>query len=52
MEINKFKDRRHYQEVVTAIQNDPRISEMTKEFMSLFEPGEYKPEKRAYFRMI
>lgn len=52
MEINKFKDKRHYQEVVTAIQNDSRISQMTKEFMSLFEPGEYKPEKRAYFRMI
>ena len=52
MEIYRFKDKKHYEEVVSSIDKDPRIEQVTKEFSSLFEVGEYKPEKQVYYQMI
>ena len=52
MEINRFRDRKHYEEFVGVVGKDPRIESLTKEFMALFDGGEYQPEKKAYFKMI
>jgi hypothetical protein len=52
MEINRFRDKQHYKNVVTAVEDDPRVGPLYKEFMSLFNAEEYQPEKRNYFKMI
>ena len=52
MEINRFRDRQHYNEVIKAVDEDTRIKPLYEEFMSLFDAEEYQPEKRTYFRMI
>ena len=52
MEMYRFKDKKHYEEVVASINRDSRIDPVTKEFSSLFEIGEYKPEKQVYYQMI
>jgi len=52
MEINRFRDRQHYNEVIAAVDGDPRLEPLFKEFISLFDAEEYRPEKRTYFRMI
>lgn len=52
MEINRFRDWEHYNEVVGAVEDDPRIRPLYDEFMSLCKTEEYQPEKRTYFRMI
>lgn len=52
MEINRFKDRQHYNEVIAAVDSDPRISPIFEKFMSLFSSDEYQPEKTTYHRMI
>lgn len=51
MEINRFMDVQSYNEVIAAVDEDPRMSPLFKEFMSLFN-DEDKPEKTAYHRMI
>jgi len=52
MEINRFRDRQHYNEVIAAVDGDPRLGPLFEEFISLFDAEEYRPEKRTYFRMI
>lgn len=52
MEINRFRDRQHYNEVIGAVDEDPSIKPLYEEFMSLFNVEEYQPEKQTYFRMI
>lgn len=52
MEINRFRDRQHYNEVIEAVDEDPSIKPLYEEFMSLFNVEEYQPEKQTYFRMI
>ncbi len=52
MEINRFRDRQHYNEVIAAVDDDPRIGPLFEEFISLFNAEEYQPEKQTYYRMI
>jgi len=52
MEVNRFRDRQHYNEVIGAVDEDPRIGSLYEKFISLFSVEEYKPEKRTYFRMV
>jgi quinol monooxygenase YgiN len=52
MEINRFRDREHYNEVIGTVDEDPRIKRLYDEFMSLFSAEEYQPEKKVYFRMV
>jgi len=52
MEINRFRDKQHYNEVIGAVDEDPRIRPLYDDFMTLFKAEEYQPEKRTYFRMI
>lgn len=52
MEVNRFRDRQHYNEVIGAVDEDPRIGSLYEKFTSLFSAEEYKPEKRTYFRMV
>lgn len=52
MEINKFRDREHYNEVIGAVDADPRIGPLFEEFMTLFKEEEYQPEKQSYFKML
>jgi len=52
MEINRFRDREHHNDVVAAVDADPRMGPLFEEFISLFDAEEYQPEKRNYFRMI
>jgi quinol monooxygenase YgiN len=51
LEVNKFHDQDHYQEVISAVDKDPRISDLFEEFLTLFETGE-APEKNTYLRML
>lgn len=52
MEINRFRDRQHYNEVVGAVDGDSRIKPLYEEFLSLFDTDEAEPDKRTYFRMV
>jgi len=52
MEINRFRDMEHYNEVIGTVDEDPRIKRLYDEFMSLFSAEEYQPEKKVYFRMV
>ena len=51
MEINRYKDRAHYNEVIATVDEDPRIAPLFEEFIGLFDEGN-KPEKTTYYRMI
>lgn len=51
MEINRFRDRTHYTEVIASVDEDPRIKPLFEEFIGLFEEGN-QPEKTTYYRMI
>lgn len=51
LEVNKFLDMDHYKEVISAVDKDPRLSDLFEEFLGLFSAGE-APEKNTYFRMI
>lgn len=52
MEINRFRDLRHYNEVIGAVDDDPRIGPLYEDFMSLLNAEECQPEKSTYFQMI
>lgn len=52
MELYRFRDREHYEEVVNSVGKDPRIESLTRIFTSLLEGEENKPRKGVYFRMI
>jgi len=52
MEINRFRDKGHYEGFVADVEKDPRIGSLSKEFMQLFEDEDYKPEKHIYYKMI
>ena len=51
MEINKYHDEKHHEEVTAAVEKDPRIETLLKEFLGLFEQGS-TPEKDTYLRML
>jgi len=51
MEINKYHDEKHYEEVSAAVEGDPRIEALFKEFLELFEQGK-APQKDTYLRML
>lgn len=51
MEINRYKDRQHYNEVIATVDEDPRIAPLFEEFIGLFDESN-KPEKTTYYRMI
>lgn len=51
MELNRYKDREHYNEVTASVDADPRLKHLFDEFITLFEEGN-QPEKNTYFRMI
>ncbi len=51
MEINRFHDRQHYNEVIAAVDEDPRIAPLFEQFIGLFDEDN-KPEKTTYYRMI
>ncbi|MGQ9679180.1 MAG: hypothetical protein ACUVV4_00190 [Candidatus Bathyarchaeia archaeon] len=52
MEIYKFRDRQHYDEVISAVAKDERINPVSEEFNALFGLGEYRSEKNVYYKMI
>ena len=52
MEINRFRDKEHYQQVASTLNDDPRISQLFEEFQELLGSTEYEPEKKEYFHMI
>jgi len=52
MEINRFRDREHYNEVIGAVEKDTRLQRLYDEFTSLLIAEEAQPEKKVYFRMI
>ncbi|MBN2336794.1 hypothetical protein JXL21_14655 [Candidatus Bathyarchaeota archaeon] len=52
MEINRFQDKEHYQQVASTLKDDLRISQIFEEFQALFGDVQYDPEKKDYFRMI
>jgi len=52
MEINRFRDREHYQRVASTLEEDPRISQLFEEFQELLVDAEYEPDKKEYFHMI
>lgn len=51
MEINRYRDRAHYGEVVAAVDSDPRMEPLFEEFMGLIK-SEDRPEKSLYYQMI
>ena len=51
MEINRYKDRAHFNEVMEAVDRDPKIRSLLQEFIQLFEDGQ-PPIKEMYYRMI
>lgn len=51
MEINRFKDRQHYHEVIAAVDNDPRIRSLFEKFLSFYSEHN-KPEKTTYHRIL
>ena len=52
MEINRFRDREHYLEVMKAVEEDPRIKRLYEEFTSVIDVEDGKAEKRTYLRMM
>lgn len=52
MEVYRFRDKEHYEEVVHSVGKDPRIQSLTKAFTSLLDGEENRPRKGVYFRMI
>lgn len=52
MEIYKFKDKQHYQEVISAVAKDERINPLSEEFNALFDFREYRSEKNVYYKMM
>jgi quinol monooxygenase YgiN len=52
MEINRYKNREHYNEVVTAVDNDSRMAPLFVKFLALFNEKENKPEKTTYYRIL
>lgn len=52
MEINRFMDLQHYNQVTAAVDQDDRIGQLFKDFISLFDDEDNKPEKTTYYRMI
>lgn len=52
MEINRFKDREHYLEVMKAMERDPRVRRLYKEFTTIIDIGSCEAEKRTYLRML
>jgi quinol monooxygenase YgiN len=52
MEINRFEDEDHYKKVSATLDEDPRISQLFKEFQELLSNVEYDPEKNTYYQMI
>ncbi len=51
MELNRYRDRQHYNEVIASVDEDPRIKPLFEEFIGLFEEGN-QPDKSTYYRMI
>jgi hypothetical protein len=51
MEINKYHDQKHYEDVSAAVDGDPRIEALFEEFLGLFEQGN-APQKDTYLRML
>lgn len=52
MEINRFRDREHYQRVASTLDEDPRISQLFEEFQELLGDAEHEAEKKEYFHMV
>jgi quinol monooxygenase YgiN len=51
MEVNKFHNEKHHEEVTAAVEGDPRIAALFDEFLGLFDLGS-TPEKATYLRML
>ena len=52
MEINRYNDRQHYNDVIAAVDQDPRIKTLFEEFISLFDEDGDQPMKTTYYRML
>jgi hypothetical protein len=52
MEIDRYRDREHYNDVTILVDEDPRMSPLLEDFKSLFSGDDNKPEKKIYNRMI
>ena len=51
MEVNKYHDEKHFEDVSAAVEADPRIEALFEEFLGLFEQGN-APPKDTYLRML
>ena len=52
MEINRFRDWEHYNEVIASVDKDPRIAPLFEQFIKLFNGDDNQPEKSTYFRIL
>ncbi|HUS77226.1 MAG TPA: antibiotic biosynthesis monooxygenase [Patescibacteria group bacterium] len=51
MEINRYRDRGHYEEVAAAVEGDQRIRPLYEAFIGIFD-AESQPTKSNYLRML
>ncbi|UCH58059.1 MAG: antibiotic biosynthesis monooxygenase [Candidatus Bathyarchaeota archaeon] len=51
LEVNRFLDQKHLDDVVAAVEEDTRIASLFDEFLSLFDNNR-APEKDTYIRML
>jgi hypothetical protein len=52
MEINRFRDRDHYNQVIHDVDNDSRMAPIFVKFLALFTEKENKPEKTTYYKIL
>lgn len=52
MEINRFKNREHYLEVMKAVERDSRIRGLYEEFATIIDVESCEAEKKTYLRML
>jgi quinol monooxygenase YgiN len=52
LEINRFQDIEHYNEIIKLVNSDPHIEKLYEEFLKLMSDDDASPEKKLYFRII
>jgi len=52
MEVYRFRDKEHYEEVVNSVGRDPRMESLTRAFTSLIDGEENRPRKGVFLRML
>ncbi|MBM3291206.1 hypothetical protein FJY84_00845 [Candidatus Bathyarchaeota archaeon] len=52
LEINRFQDFDHYNEVLKLINDDPQMIQLFEEFLKLISDINPSAEKKLYFRIL